>query len=106
MLPTFTTEQNAKFQSEVSEKKKVVIFFPSKFNGTQVKNGWFRPCKRLPVLSKAAAQFRTDGDDLRIRRFLYAMQVYHASHRAESGVQMRVLEVLHTAASGINKLQS
>ena len=78
----------------------------TKFSGPQVKNGWFRPCNRLPVLSQAAAQFRTDGDDLRIKHSLYAMEVYHTSVRAERGVQMRGLEVLHTSASGINKLQS
>jgi hypothetical protein len=44
------------------------------FGGPQVKNGWFRPCNGLPVLSKAAAQSRTDGHELQSELGAFFMQ--------------------------------
>jgi hypothetical protein len=87
----------------ISENKVIILSHPSSVD-PRLRTAGLDPAKGYQFYQK---QLRSsDGDDLRIRRFLYAMGVYHTSLRAERGVQMRVLEVLHTAASGINKLQS
>jgi len=105
LLPTFTTEQNAKFHLEVSENKVVIFSHPSSV-GPRLRTAGLDPATGYQFYHKqlhSSEQMETTSE---LSTLLSAMEVYHTSVRVERGVQMRGLEVLHTAASGINKLQS